>query len=432
MIAVLDIAANRLLTFDTAGRLLSTTDLPPGSPPRLTRGGDGTMYVDDAGGASTHVIGVDGTVTSVATGGLPPASVAIAAPPERRSPVAPPPTFRERLDMPDIPGSVPPVLGGPALPAPGGPPSGPSLPLPLEGVVQPPQPIVNPSQECQVLGAVQDLSATAAPDSTVNLAWSSPDAQCVGIRFAVQIDGREVAEVAETTFKATTPIVGQKYELGVRAVLGDTTGPVMTVNATAFQVAAASPFFIEGQRSMSSDTPTITVGLYWEAPDLRGGQLKHYLVEVVDSGGVPQRLTTTDVRARFQVNGCGPLSYSVRAVTTAVGSSGGPEYEGEVATANPGAVDCRVSSSASVAVNGTAAEVTIRRTRWAMSDSDFGVTCAVMLDGIEVWNETCLVEGAPTVASLGVQPPGNHRLYVVSSNDHGFVQSSTVDFVIEE
>ena len=68
IVAVVDQTRHRLLTFAIDGRALGSADLPADGA-SLARGGDGRIYVDDADGAATHVVGSDGSITPVATGG---------------------------------------------------------------------------------------------------------------------------------------------------------------------------------------------------------------------------------------------------------------------------------------------------------------------------------------------------------------------------
>lgn len=66
VVAVLDEATNRVLTYDVTGSRLASSDLPSGS--FLTRGSDCTLYVDSADGTSTHVVdSTTGQITSVDT-----------------------------------------------------------------------------------------------------------------------------------------------------------------------------------------------------------------------------------------------------------------------------------------------------------------------------------------------------------------------------
>ena len=176
IVALLDTAANRLLTYDVTGRLITTLDLPPGTDAAdLVRGGDGRIYVDDADGSGTHVVGTDGRVTSVGTGagGVPTELVAVAAPPSRARSSVPPPPGSNLTGPLTRPGSTrSPVSGGGQVPGgpvsvpPGGPPP----------IVSPPLPPLPPP--FAPAAAPTGLTATAVGSnpggSTFRLSWTEP------------------------------------------------------------------------------------------------------------------------------------------------------------------------------------------------------------------------------------------------------------------
>jgi hypothetical protein len=293
VIAVLDVAANRLLTFDTAGRLLSTTDLPPGSPPRLTRGGDGTIYVDDASGASTHVVGVDGTVTSVATGGLPPASVAVAAPPERRSPVAPPPTFRGPTDLPTLPGT------GNQPPTPG------VLPINTGGG---PQPTANPPDE--PTGVAARLQADA-----VIVTWLPVDGAGRPVIYTVRANGGNPQTTAATTLTYVGLAPGQSFTFQVQATAGGMAGPESAPsNPITIPVAAPVPPGNLRAAIIGPFGEVTTWTASWTEPELGGAELVGYEVE---TGGTTQTVTGTS--AQIQTPHCASHTVTVRTISRAPG-----------------------------------------------------------------------------------------------------------------
>lgn len=416
VIAVLDLDTNRLLTFAVDGAPLATAQLPPGEPPTLTRGGDGRIYVDDAGGANTHVVGPGGVVTSVSTGGVLPGAVAVAAPPERSSPVAPPPAR--------VPGTTP---GLPGVPPPAGTGPGTGLPNPAPvrpSPVRPPDPVLPPPTA---------VTARAAAGGAVTVSWA---AVTTATSYVVR-GGGQTRTTGATTVTLTGLPVGRPATFTVQAV----SGAARSVESAAG--APATPFDTPGAPTGFTAAPTCAqsceaANLRWQAPDLAGGQLVHYLLTGAQNGR-PLRTQTVGTPAARYVYGddyteCGVIVFAVQAVTTTPGSDDratGPEavytFGGFTAA------QCTPTATVDGAtVDGLAVTVGVQE------GSTGRGTCTIELDGIGRDTRACgrdpLLAGFSQTAEErqygatidGLQPDTTYSITVTASNDYGATTSAAV------
>lgn len=215
VVVLLEEATSRLLAFDISGKLLSSAQLPPGAGASVMRGRDGRIYVDDAGGTATHVVGRDGSVTTVPTNGgqgtvAPPPSQAMPIP----NPVAPPPSHGS---------TVPPINGRASSPNPNPNPNrnpNPN-PIPIPVVSPPGPPLALDLGEHQTGGGV-----------LFDITWQQP--QLNGGQLVHYIvtgtdaqGGRYISEVTTGTSLAGRAALAQcrtPLTLSVRAVTKDDAG----------------------------------------------------------------------------------------------------------------------------------------------------------------------------------------------------------------
>lgn len=369
VIAVLDLASNRLLTFDPSGRLLGTTQLPPGGAARLSRGADGRIYVDDADGASTHVVGPDGGVTSVTTGGRLPETVAVAAPPARRSPVAPPPSRRDVDPQRSVlPGDGIGPSNGPGL----GPPD---RPPPVQQIPPPPP----------ALSAPTGISAREQ-GSDVTVAWNAvPGAGPVSYLVRSSTGAEQRATGTMATF-AGLPL-GVSITFTVRTVLGDrASAESAPSNEVVLTARAGPPSGFDVQITPASGASPFTVT--WQRPQLNGGQLLEYRVTGTDRLGEPLAFTATDETISGNLMNCeAPYDLEVRAVTRVPGSDEPLIGEtGNVVVDN--GLDCALQGTISASpVDPSTATVSIDFSEGG--DAFVDGECVLDFNGATLWSEPC-------------------------------------------
>lgn len=366
VIAVLDLEARRLLTFDTSGRPLASVDLPPGAEPTLTRGGDGRIYADDGDGATTHVIGADGSVTSVATGGVLPESVAIAAPPQRRSPVAPPPTLRQRLDTPG-PGQVSPVFNGPVGP-------GPRVP-PLPNPIAPPQPVVvQPPAPTGVTAQVQG-------DSVV-VNWQPVGGRGQPVTYVVRANGGDPKSATGTTVTYSGVAPGTPFTYRVRSIVNGVESADSAPSRSVLIVGRPGPpANLAARQVRPGDHVVVEWAVSWSEPDLRGGEFVRYLVDQGDS----DRSSPTTTSRNFTFDECTVHRVAVQAVTR---GTNGEDVIGDRASINVGADrDCTIDGQFRAGVTQDGRTVEIFREFEASGFAS--APCTATFNGVERWSGTC-------------------------------------------
>lgn len=412
------------------GTRLGTTQLPPGAPPALSRGGDGRIYVDDADGASTHVVGPGGVVTSVATGGALPETVTVAAPPARRSPVTPPPA-RIPGEVPGVSGPQLPVQPGPGLVDPGfrvGPPIPPNMPIPPipPNLQIPPNPTI-------VLLPPTGVTAKAGAGGVVTVGWP---AVATATSYVVR-GGGQTQETASTTVTFTGLPVGRPVTFTVQAAAGAARSVESRPSnpATPFGTPGAPTFFGAGP---DCQVDCSTAYLQWQEPELAGGRLVHYVVTGAQDGRQMRTQTVVTRTARYDYGDdyteCGVIVFGVQAVTTSPGS--GVEESGpEAVFVFGGYTDAECTPTASVGgatVNGLSVGVTV------LEGASGEGTCTIELNGVGRDTQACgrdpLLPGFAETAEVrdydatidGLEPDTTYSITVTASNENGSTTSDAV------
>jgi fibronectin type III domain protein len=252
--------------------------------PRLSRGEDNRVYVEDADGTQVLVVAKDGKVQDVPVVGKPttPKPDEKADKPEQHQPV-------EQPGDPHKPAQQPGEPRGPAAPPP--------APKP-----KPPPPAVPASPP----GAPSSVSATAADSSAIVTWGAAPDnrSPVTSYRVSWQTGSVTVSGGARrATINGLTN--GVRYVLTVTATNAAGTGPGASAAPVTPFAAAAAPKPTAQARGGGAT-------LSWAAPDLRGGTLVHYLVNA--TGQADRTVTTTSTVYNGPTAGQ-TITFTVRAVT---------------------------------------------------------------------------------------------------------------------
>lgn len=407
VIAVLDLATNRLLTYDVAGTLLGTAQLPPGEPPTLSRGADGRIYIDDADGAMTHVIGPDGGVTSVGTGGRLSDVVAVAAPPERRSPVLPPP-----------------VRSGPSV---GGPGTGGPIGSPVEGPPPIGSPLPNPPT-----GLAAPTGVTARVEgSAVVVSWQPIDSGGKPVAYTVASSAGPTNSTQATTARFDGLPIGVDITFTVQGTAnGSISPPSSPSSAVRLPGPAGAPSPIGVQLTPASGASPFV--LTWPRPDLNGGELVEYEVRGTDLFGQAVDLRAAGESVRGNLVNCeAPYTVEVRALTRLPGETTSTPGAPATAIVDNG-LDCSITGRITAQASGADQAVVTIETDGG-GDAFNGGDCALEFDGVVRWTGTCSQRnsGRPvTVAGLDGGTTYSIRL-TVTVPGHGTTTSNTVSVTTE-
>ncbi|MCE3552379.1 fibronectin type III domain-containing protein [Pseudonocardia sp. RS11V-5] len=377
VVALIDLTRHRLLTFAMDGRPLGTADLPPGEgQATIARGSDGRLYIDDASGAQTHVIGRDGSITSVATGT--PSDAVVSAQPDALAAVLPaPPELSSRR------GDVPPVIrdGGEAVPDEGGE----WTPAPQDGRHEdaPYVPPVEP--EVKAPPTPTGVAARVGAGGAVTVSWNGGGGQ--GVTYTVTGGGNSKTG-AGTTAQFTGLEAGETYTFTVVATNeGGDSGAATSNTVTIPGGPPGAPTGLRLTKDGYQGARTAWLEAAWNAPELNGGTLVHYVLTVADRTGaqVTSKTTTATALGEIWQDRCaGPFTISVVAVTNV----GGRQITGPPATvksANAG--KCAIYFTVDAVANGP---TNVTATLNAQETSD-GVTapCSMQFNGRTVWNGQC-------------------------------------------
>ncbi|MFC4950726.1 hypothetical protein [Pseudonocardia sp. GCM10023141] len=386
IVAVVEQIHNRLLTFAIDGRALGAVDLPPGSgPASISRGGDGRIYVDDANGAATHVVGADGAVTSVTTGAR--IDTVVSAPaPELVRAQSPTPRLPTLQPAPSVNGDEP-----VRVPVDVGPSKAPEV-----------QPVQNPPE------TPTGVAATLGANGAVTVTWAG------GVQadttFIVRATGGSEATQTSTRSPAvvTGLAPGSTYRFGVTAqnTAGRSGESVLSPPITIPIPPPGAPTGLTLTRDGAEGNAGLTAWLnfVWTQPNLNGGQLVKYLIRAIDRNGDPgERMTAeTTVPEGQIVNGytcLAPYRIEVRAVTRAAGSQ--TDITGPAATVTTKAHDCTIAMSISaVAASATSVSVTMQKTK---GQAYVYWPCSLELNGTTKWTGRC-ADGSVTVPVTGLAP----------------------------
>ncbi len=384
VVAVVEQTHNRLLTFAVDGRRLASADLPAGDgPASIIRGEDGQLYVDDADGASTHVIAADGTVTAISTGG---ATNAVTAP--AASAVAAVLPFPPRAPTGSTGGGSPVREPAPV----------PKAPVPVAPQPVAPEP-VQPDPVVPLPTAPGGVAATATGAGAVKVTWRAVTGAGDAVRYRVAADGGPSVETAGTAATLSGLAAGRTYTITVTATNETGTGApsaavTVTLISPAGQVRLLDHMTIEAHRSLD-----------WGPPDqLGGGTLVGYQVTAKSSmGTLTQRVTGTEYHDDHR-NDCLATTYTVWAVTRPAG--GGPEVNGAPASLSLPTYDCNPTPEiVSATADATSADVVVGCTE-TMGPNDTRTTGKIdlALDGDQKWSGTCNIGTRTTVHVTGLDP----------------------------
>ncbi|WP_253768159.1 fibronectin type III domain-containing protein [Goodfellowiella coeruleoviolacea] len=294
----------------------------PGQP-RLSRGEDDRVYVEDAEGTQVLVVAEDGSVRDVPVLGTPevPApqpdertdqrqdqSVALPADQPGAQPgnqrAGPPRTDQRAPVTPPRTAAQPPPAQPPPTPRP------PAQKPPEQPPTQPPSPP----------GAPTEVSASAG-DGSATVTWApAPNnrAPITAYRVSWQASNGRTGEitVAGTARRATVTGLanGVRHTLTVAATNRVGTGPGASadpVTPTAPVSPADAPTNLKATYDVD-DRPTRDVQLSWRQPALNGGTLVHY--EVTGTGLGTRQVTGTQT-VYPQLEAARVYTFTVRAVT---------------------------------------------------------------------------------------------------------------------
>lgn len=465
-IAVVNKADNTLLTYDLTGKQQGKVQIA-GDRISVVRGEDGRVYVDDGTGERTQVVDRGGAVSTVTTGkqDVPTAPPAPPVPlPPPAAPPAPPPASRPAQPppapaLPGAPAGVQAQAGDAQAVVSWGAANANGSPIKLyhvswvsiagggangattmpgnqlttvlpglrngatyritvaaeNGVGRGPSadsPPVTPTSNTP--GAASNVQARANPDGTVNVTWQAADGQGRGIRnYTVEAAGADgstiqVAGTPQTSASVSSGLVlGTSYTFVVTAVndvgvAGPKSSPSGAVRP--FAPATAPGGFVASGMNTAVD-------LRWTAPNLRGGELVHYIVSA--NGVTPMTVTGTTARVTGLTNGT-TYQFQVHAVTKEQGRTGGPTAQGAVATANgkPGTTPTVDVVSASSSGD---RQVTVQV---RVNDANSGaVTCHIYFDGAEKNTGPC--SGTQNITVGGLAYSTTYTVSAKGTNAYG-------------
>lgn len=329
IIALFELSASTLSTFDATGRRIADVRLPPGTDPAdARRGEDGRIYVDQPDGSRTDVVQEDGTISSLDLGLGSRETVAGAAPVDQIKPVAPPPPGQLIVPRTEPTAAPAPEKGrGPAAPNPGpgdggtqtGPGTGPSG--------SPPVPPARPAPPAQVLAALE-------PSGQVTVTWADGGGGPVE-SYLVSSSHNDTVRVNAGKATFANLVAGETYTFTVvatnRAGSSAPSAPsnAVTLPAAPQQLPPDPPANVSATFAKSgTDTGTATVT--WTTPDLHGGTLVRYDV-VAGPSGTTRTTTGTSIQlaAPADFDCTQKVTFQVRTVA----SVGGVEKSSQAATA---------------------------------------------------------------------------------------------------
>lgn len=410
VVAVIEVTRNRLLTFGIDGRPLGAVDLPPGGgPASMVRGADGQIYVDDADGAVTRIVGRDGKVTSIKTGGI--VTAVVAPPPDRSAPIPPPP----RRDP------TPPVTG-PVTLQPGTQPVQLPSPPPVPSPAVPIPPPVDP-----LPAAPTGVAAVARPDGSVGVTWNAVAGGGVQVRYTILTsDGSSLGSTsASVTFRGLRP--GGTYTFVVTATTTGGTGAASDPsNAVVVPVGPPGAPLNVTIAENGEGARTGVLDVTWQRPALNGGELVEYAVTATDSTGrqVLNTTSTTESIPTFRNDFClSPYRFTIRAVTRTPGTTGTVTGPPAVASSKP--YDCSWAMAISAQATGPqSASVKITQTNGVFPYASG--PCSLLFNGSTRWTGTCGGTKTPTapVIVTGLAPSTSYQIVLRATQVDGSVTSS--------
>lgn len=285
VIALVDRQKGTVLTFTADGERKDSKPIREKSgTPRLSRGEDERVYVEDADGTQVLVVAENGSVQDVPVTGKPTTTTRTTTQPadERDGDTDPSDT------APDV------EAGRPAGSPPGTDPR-------VETPPPPPPPV-----EASRPGAPLAVSAQPGDRSAVVRWGAAPDNRAPVTAYAVTWQAGSVRLAPSARLVTVDGLTnGVSYTFTVTATNRIGTGPGASSGPVTPFAAAAAP-------EVSASRQNGAVDVSWSTPDLRGGNLVHYLVSAT---GLPNR-TVPGTSSVY--NGIAPgrtVTFTVRAVT---------------------------------------------------------------------------------------------------------------------
>ncbi|WP_163566941.1 fibronectin type III domain-containing protein [Fodinicola feengrottensis] len=301
VIAVVNKTTSTVTTYDIKGQRTDSKQIPVTTgAPKMTRGADGQVYVQDGGGSHLLVVGKDGKVADV--------------------PVATEP-------VPTAVPSTSPSPGGPASPsAPPSPSAQPPQPTPHPEPTTNPEP---PARAAETAGAAGSASvpeaagatertgcsgavAASAGSGSATVTWNAAAANRATIGgYLVSWSGGSTTVAGGGARRATVSGLtnGQSYTFSVAARNSVGLGPAAGSNAVTPAAAASAPGGFTATASGND------ASLSWSQPNLGGGTLQHY---TVTASGIGSRSVAGTSTSYSGLRG-GQVTFTVRAVTTVGG-----------------------------------------------------------------------------------------------------------------
>jgi hypothetical protein len=331
VVALVDRQKGAVLTYGADGAPKDEVPLKDNTgEPRLHRGEDQRIYVEDADGTQVLVVDTDGGVQGVDVAGKP------ATPAEQ-------PT-----QAPEQPTETGPPAGPPAS-APVGPRPGPTNPPPVTNTPPPPPPPVPPSRP----GAPPSVSAVAGNGSATVTWGPAADNRSPITSYTVSWPGGSIPVGPGATQATVNNLAnGTTYVFTVTATNQVGPGPGASSNAVT-PVSPVSPAAAPNVQISydQDDDPSRDVTVTWQQPELNGGTLVHY--EVTVTGKAPQNVTGTQY-VEPQVEHTATVTFTVRAVTRA---PDGQTLDGQPASVtHPGEPPARINLTRGPAVNDPACD----------------------------------------------------------------------------
>lgn len=330
IVALLELTASTLSTFDATGRRIADLRLPPGTDPGdARRGEDGRIYVDQPDGSRTDVVQADGTISSLDLGLGTRDTVAGAAPANQVRPVAPPPPGELIASPTDPTAATEPTPDGPVLPNPG--PGGGTGTSVGPGANPPAEP-GPPAPPIQVLAALEAAG-------TVTVTWADGGGGSVDL-FTVTSSRGDTAQVNAGRAAFPALLAGETYTFTVVAT---------NEAGTSAASAPSNPVTIpQAPQQLPPDPPANlavaftktgpdsgTASVTWTTPDLHGGTQVRYEV-TPPSTPRSKAATSAQLTAPADFDCSGPARFRVRTVASVGGTERTSPYsETTLATGCP-------------------------------------------------------------------------------------------------
>ncbi|MFG1606754.1 fibronectin type III domain-containing protein [Actinoplanes sp. NPDC049265] len=300
-VSVLDTAHARLMTFRTDGTgRRSTAVAPPAADVRLTRSGDGRVYVDDADGAHSLVVDTDGQVTRVTVGGTDvPTRPRPQNTDEAPDPVRPPSNNDGSNDKGDEPksGTKPPKTNRPGG---NGPKTNRPPKTPAKAPGAPGRVTAQPG-DAQATVAWQAAAANGSALTAYDISWV--EAGGTAPAGSTSVSGRTRTAVVPGLTNGTTYVFTVIARNGVGAGPPGTSAPVMP--------SADVPSAPERVTATAGTDGTIAVS--WAAANGQGHAITGYTVTAGSGGGSQVVASPTGTSATVTLTAGVPYTFTVTA-----------------------------------------------------------------------------------------------------------------------